>query len=73
MSLSVNAELADAIRAVNAAFHLIPDDRRPSAAPWDALRDELDAARAAGDRERALSAIRAWRDHWVATFDRDVL
>jgi hypothetical protein len=66
----VNAELAAAVRAVNAAFMRIPEDSRPIAAAWTPLEEEVDAACASGDRERALRAIEAWREHWLWKFER---
>jgi hypothetical protein len=48
----------------------IPEESRPDAAVWTPLEEEVDAACAAGDRERALRAIKAWRDHWLWTFER---
>jgi hypothetical protein len=68
----VRAVLAAAVRCVNAAFYAIPEGHRPDPAPWDALDREIDAAFAAGDRERALAAIRAWRDHWLSRFRNEV-
>lgn len=64
----ISTELAAAIRKVNAAYLAIPERHRPAAAPWAALELEVDAARAAGDRDRALAAIYAWREHHVARF-----
>jgi hypothetical protein len=64
----VRAVLAAAVRRVNAAFYAIPADRRPDPAPWDELDREVDAAFAAGDRGRALAAVRVWEDHWLSRF-----
>lgn len=65
----VNGALADAIRVVNARFYAIPEAERPPPAPWSGLECEVDAACAAGDRERALAAVRAWRDRHVAELE----
>ena len=67
----INAELAGAIRAVNAAYHRLPEDRRPEPPSWDALSREVDAACAAGDRSGALAAIRAWSGHWLSAFEKE--
>src|SRR5215207_836924 len=64
----VRAELAAAVRRVNAAFHAIPEARRPDPASWDEIDRQVDAAFAAGDRGRALTAIHAWRDHRLSQF-----
>jgi len=66
--VGVRAELAAAVRAVNAAYARLPQERRPDPAGYDALDGEVDAAFAAGDRERALVVIRAWRDRWLSRF-----
>jgi hypothetical protein len=60
----LSAELAQAIREVNAAFCRLPDNRRPALAPeWIALEDKIEAACARGDQTVAGAAIEAWRDH----------
>lgn len=64
---AIRAELAAAVRAVNASYARLPEPR-PDAAPFGALDDEIDAAILAGDRDRALAAIAAWRGHWLSTF-----
>jgi len=65
----VRAELAAAVRAVNAAFDRLPvDAQQKVAVAVDGLEAEIDAAILAGDRERAEAAIRAWREHWLETF-----
>lgn len=69
----IGTELAAAIRRVNAAYLAIPERHRPAAAPWAALELEVDAACAAGDRDRALAAIAAWRDHHVSRFTSALL
>jgi hypothetical protein len=63
---SVRAELAAAVRAVNAAFNRLPahlQDRLDVTV--DPLEAEVDAAVQAGDRDRALETIAAWRDSWL--------
>ncbi len=65
--VSIRAELAAAVRAVNAAYNRLPENRRPVIA-YDALDRELDAACVADDRERATAVISEWRDHWLSTF-----
>jgi hypothetical protein len=66
--VSARAELAVAIRAVNAAYLRLPESHRPDPAQLDGLDGEVDAAIASGDRERAELAIRAWRDHHLTRF-----
>lgn len=66
----VNAALANAIRQVNAAFYRLPESRRPDSVESRGLDAELDAACVSGNRERAMAAIRAWRDHWLYEFER---
>jgi hypothetical protein len=67
----IRADLAAAVRAVNAAFAQLPAEVRDAIEiRYDGLDRELDAACAAGDRERALAAIRAWRGHWTHTIER---
>jgi len=66
----ISTELAAAVREVNAAYMRIPEADRPDAAVWLPFEEEVDAACAAGDRERALKAIEAWRDHWRWKFER---
>jgi hypothetical protein len=64
---SIRAELAAAVRAVNAAYYRLPEDRRPSIA-YDHLDQELEIACTGGDRDRALAAIDRWKRHWLDTF-----
>lgn len=67
----IRADLAAAVRAVNAAFAQLPAEAQDAIEiRYDGLDRELDAAYAAGDRPRAEAAIRAWRGHWVATIER---
>jgi hypothetical protein len=64
----ISSELAAAVRAVNAAYLRIPHRYRPAAAPWAALELEVSAASAAGDRDRAMAAIEAWRELHLSRF-----
>jgi hypothetical protein len=67
---SIRAELAAAVRAVNAAFHRLPADVQDHLdVRTDPVEAEVDKAILAGDRECALAAIRAWREHWLAEFE----
>ena len=65
---SIRTELAAAVRAVNAAYYRLPVEGRPDPAAFDPLEAEVDAACLDEDRDRALAAIRAWRQHWLARF-----
>lgn len=69
---SIRTELAAAIRVVNAAYNRLPTEVQDQVevAAFDPLEAEVDAACLSDDRERALAAIRAWREHWVAEFER---
>jgi hypothetical protein len=62
---SVRAELAAAIRAVNARYNALPESRRPDI-HWEGVDAEVDAAILSGDRERAMRAIEAWKRHHLA-------
>jgi hypothetical protein len=65
------ADLAAAVRAVNAGFdRLSAEVQAGIAIAYDGLDRELDAAYVAGDRARAKAAIRAWRQHWLAEFEK---
>ncbi len=67
----VRTELAAAIRQVNAAFNRLPSSTQHSIEiRYDGLDQEIDSAIVNEDRDRALRAIRAWRNHWLATFRR---
>lgn len=67
---TIRAELANAVRAVNAAFSRLPETVQDFLdVAFDPLEAEVDAALQADDRERALRAIGAWKRHWIATFD----
>jgi hypothetical protein len=61
----VEAALANALRRVNAAYTRTPPARRPDPGGPDPLEAELDAALLGEDRDRALNAIRSWRDAWL--------
>lgn len=65
----INAELAAAVRRVNAAYARLPESDRPDIGGWNALDTELDAACASDDRERAVSAIREWANYYLAMFE----
>jgi hypothetical protein len=67
----VNAALAAAIREVNAAFNRLPKETQDGIEiRYDGRDREIDASIFAGDRDRALRAIRAWKGHWLWTFER---
>ncbi|HET6999350.1 MAG TPA: hypothetical protein VFI03_12265 [Solirubrobacterales bacterium] len=67
----INTELAAAVRAINAAYNrLSPAAQGRVEIAYDAMEAEVDAAILAGDRTRALAAIRAWRGHWLSEFER---
>jgi hypothetical protein len=68
---SIRAELAAAVRRVNAAYAALP----PSVAEsidiaFDGFEAEVDSAILAGDRARALDAIAAWRGYWLDRFEK---
>jgi hypothetical protein len=67
-SPSIRAELAQAIRQVNAGFNALPEDRRP-AVRWTRIDDQLEAAIAGDDRDLALAEIARWRDHHLAMIE----
>lgn len=70
MTPSVREELAVAVRRVNAEYARLPAPTQESIEiAYDGLEAEVDAAVAAGDRERAEAAIRAWKQHWLAEFE----
>lgn len=63
--------MACAVRAVNARFDgLAPSVQSSIEIRFDGLDGEVDAAILAGDRDRALAAIRAWKQHWLREFER---
>jgi hypothetical protein len=67
MTTTLSAEHAAAIRCINAAYNrLTPHEQQQIELHHDHLEDELGAARASGDTDRALAAIQTWREHWVA-------
>ena len=60
------AELAAAIRAINVALRRMPESARSQIDPrTEPVEAEVNAAALAGDRDRALAAIRAWRGSWL--------
>lgn len=68
---TVRAELAAAVRRVNAAFNRLPKAKQASLnISVDPCEAEVNKAILAGDRERALAAIRAWRGHWLDRIER---
>lgn len=69
-SSTIRAELAAGIRAVNASFSRLPQRVQDSIViSYDGLDREIEAAILADDRDRADAAIRAWKQHWLATFE----
>jgi hypothetical protein len=67
---SIRTELAAAIRKVNAEFARLPRQVQDSIViSYDDLDKEIDAAILADDRARALAALRAWVQHWLATLE----
>ena len=58
----LNADLAVAVRRVNAAYHALPEHLRPdlNGSSWAEMEREVDRACGAGDREAALQAISGW-------------
>jgi hypothetical protein len=68
MTPTIRAELAAAVRAVNARFNALPEFRRPDI-HWDGVDAEVDAAILSGDRERAIRAIEAWKHHHLALIE----
>jgi hypothetical protein len=66
----INAELAAAVRKVNAEFHRLPADVQDRLdVTTDPVEAEVDKAILADDRDRALAAIRAWRGYWLDRFE----
>lgn len=65
---SLRAELATAVRAVNAAYGALPEDRRP-AINWNAVVDLLEDALNRSTREHVLEGIREWQKHWLSLFE----
>lgn len=53
-----------------AHIKLAPEVRKQIEIPFDGLDRELDAAISSGDRDKALAAIRAWRQHWLYELGR---
>lgn len=68
---TIRAELATAVRAVNAAFDRLPVKAQNTLdITVDPCGAEVDKAILAGDRPRAMAAIRAWRQHWIDRIER---
>lgn len=68
---TIRAELAAAIRTVNAAYNRLSTSAQDAIEiRYDGLEAEIDRAIHADDRPRAERAIRAWRGHWVSEFER---
>lgn len=63
--MTVNAELAAAIRRVNALWMQVPPRFQPpvDSAAWRRLERQIDRCLAAGDRDGALEAIERWEEH----------
>jgi hypothetical protein len=71
MENSIRTELAAAHRAVNAAYARLPRAiAERIVIRTDGLDREMDAAIKSGDRERARRAIRAFKGHWLHTFEK---
>lgn len=67
---SVRAELAAAVRKVNAEYSRLPrsaQDRIEVRA--DPVEAAVNSSILAGDRERALAAVAAWRSYWLRRFE----
>lgn len=69
---SIRAELAAALRTVNAAYSRLPEDRRPDVSGRDDLDQAVDEACLSGDRHRALTAIAEWKRHWLGECERSM-
>jgi hypothetical protein len=68
---TIRAELAAAIRAVNAEFNRLPTDAQDGVdLSYGDLDAELDRALLADDEIRARGAIDSWRDHHLALIRR---
>lgn len=66
----IRAQLAAAVRRVNAEFNRLPTSvQNRIEISWHGVDAEVDAAILAGDRPRAEAAIAAWKRHWLATFE----
>jgi len=68
----VNAELAAAVRRVNATYSQIPESCRPDIAGerWANLERELDRACGAHDHDAAGLAIETWEAETLAVLTR---
>jgi hypothetical protein len=68
---TIRAELAAAVRKVNAEFHRLPAEAQDRLdVRTDPVEAEVNAAMLAGDRDRAMAAIRCWREHWLDRIER---
>lgn len=68
---TIRCELAAAVRAINVAYNDLPASVQAGIDVYmDGIEAEIDAAVKAGDRDRALSAIRAWQSYWLDRFER---
>lgn len=68
---TIRAELAAAVRAVNAAYFRLPAEAQDKIDPRaDPVEAEVNAAILADDRARAMAAIRAWRGYWLDRIER---
>lgn len=68
---SAIATLRVALGEVNAAFARLPAAvQEATTVDCRGLDSELEASLRSGDRERAMAAIRAWSQHWLAEFAR---
>ena len=60
-AVSIRAELAAAVRRVNARLHALPEDARPDLRPlWRKFEAEVDGALTLGGEENARAAIERW-------------
>jgi hypothetical protein len=62
---TIRAEMATALRAVNARYNALPEELRPEVR-WEAMDDVLDEALRQPDRAKASAAITEWKNHWLA-------
>lgn len=61
----LNADLALAVRRMNAIYARIPTDQAPdiNGESWCRLEAEIDRASSVGDYEAAIVAIGRWEEH----------
>jgi hypothetical protein len=67
-ALSPRAELAKAIRDLNARFHKLPPEQRPEVG-WGELDERLEAALASDEPERALDEVERWHGEHLVAFE----